>query len=52
MKTENYRWNMISINISCFVAQDSWFANLSTDEPEIIYHIDFEMTSDPVGLML
>lgn len=43
---------MTSISISYFTAQHSQFANLSTDEPEIINHIDWEMTSDPFGLML
>lgn len=29
----------------------SYFANLSNDEPEIINHVDLEMTSDSFGLM-
>lgn len=43
---------MTNISISDFAAQHSHFANLSTDEPEIINHIDLEITSDPFGLML
>lgn len=40
-----------SISIFNFVAQHTQFANLIADGPEIIYHVDLEMTSDPLGLM-
>ena len=43
---------MTSVSLSYFAAQHSQFANLSSDEPEILNHIDLEMTSDPFGLML
>lgn len=43
---------MTSVSISYSAVQHSQFANMSTDEPEIINHIDLEMTSDPFGLML
>lgn len=40
-----------SISIFNFVAQHTQFANLIADGPEIIYHVDLEMTSDSLGLM-
>lgn len=40
-----------SISIFNFVTQHTQFANLIADGPEIIYHVDLKMTSDPLGLM-
>lgn len=52
MNTGHCGCNMTNISNFYCTVQHSQFANLSTDEPEIIYHIDLEMTSDPFGLML
>jgi hypothetical protein len=51
LKTKKYSWDMTSIAF-LNLYNNTQFANLSTNEPEIICHIDLEMTSDSSELML